>query len=246
MERDDFLLACQTVLQGERRAMGIGTLGEKTLHAVLKAALDPDTFHHEQKVGPYVADVYDGRRFIEIQTRALYRLRGKLEYFLTLGPVTVVYPVPALKWMIWLGKDGTATPRRKSPKQAGPWEILPELYGLKPLLGREGLSFCVLLLEVEEYRLKNGWDDSGKRGSTRFDRLPVDLLGQVSFAAPGDFLKLVPDILPEEFTAKEFSKAAKLSPSKAGTALNVLYGVGAVERTGKRGSAYLYRRARFA
>lgn len=246
MERDDFLAACRTVLQGERQTMGIGTLGEKTLHAVLKTSFDPDTAHHEQRVGPYVADVYDGERFVEIQTQALYRLRGKLEYFLTLGPVTVVYPVPALKWMVWLEEDGKATPRRKSPKRAGPWEILPELYGLKPLLGREGLSFCVLLLEVEEYRLKNGWDESGKRGSTRFDRLPVDLLGQVRFSAPEDYLALVPNDLPEEFTVKEFGRAAKLSSKKAGTALNVLYSVGAVERTGKRGGAYLYRRVCFS
>ena len=67
--------------------------------------------------------------------------------------MTVVYPVPAQKWLVWLGEDGSITPRRKSPKQAQACEVLPELSKIKPWLGHENLRLCLVFLEVEEYRL---------------------------------------------------------------------------------------------
>ncbi len=243
MDKTAFLLACQSVMNGGKRSAGVGTLGEKTLHAVLKTYFDPDATHHEISVGPYIADVFNKDGIIEIQSRDFYRLREKLDLFLRAAPVTVVYPVPVEKWLIWLDEDGEASSKRKSPKHWGACEILPEIYRLKDLLGREGLRFCAVLLELEEYRLKNGWGNGGKRGSTRIDRLPVNLLGEVWLSSPEDYLALIPESLPEEFTAKEFVRAAGLSPRKASAALGTLLAAGAVARTGKVRNAYLYRRA---
>lgn len=242
MDCTRFLLACRTVMDEGRKSQGIGTLGEKTLHAVLKLYFDSDPAHHEISVGPYVADIRNEDGFIEIQTRGFDRLRDKLELFLKEGPVTVVYPVPAVKWLSWIDEDGRASSKRKSPKRTNACEILPELYKIKPFLGREGLHFCITLLEVEDYRLKNGWSKDGKRGSTRFERLPVALLDEIWLNAPEDYLALVPETLPDPFTVKEFSKAAKISLSKAVAGANVLFSVGALERVGKVRNAYLYRR----
>ncbi|WP_369297846.1 hypothetical protein [uncultured Neglectibacter sp.] len=242
MDNTKFLLACHRVMDEGRQNSGIGTLGEKTLHAVLKFYFDPDPAHHEQKAGSFVADIRNGTGFYEIQTRNFYRLRDKLEAFLPEAPVTVIYPVPALKWLIWLDEDGTATPPRKSPRRGTAADVLPELYAIKPLLNREGLRFCVMLLELEEYRLKNGWSEDGKRGSTRFERLPISLIDELWLSSPADYLKLVPGTLPETFTVKEYGKAAKLSPKRASQAVNVLHAVGALRRTGKVGNAYLYSR----
>lgn len=242
MDGTRFLLACQAVMEEERKSHGIGTLGEKTLHAVLKLYFDPDPAHHEICSGPYVADIRNEGGFIEIQTRGFDRLRGKLEFFLKEGPVTVVYPVPAVKWLSWIDADGKLSPRRRSPKRANACEILPELYRIKSFLGREGLRFCVVLLEVEDYRLKNGWSEDGKRGSTRFERLPVALLDEIWLDAPMDYLALVPETLPDLFTVKEFAKAAKISLPKATVGANVLFTAGVLERAGKVRNAYLYRR----
>lgn len=243
MDRTRFLWACQKVMGGGHVRQGIGTLGEKTLHAVVKRYFDPDEEHHEIKAGRFVADVRNEAGFVEIQTRQFFRLRKKLEYFLTQAPVTVVYPVPAKKWVVWLDPDGAAGPRRKSPKRPTACQVLPELYGIKDLLSLEGLSFCVLLLEAEDYRFRNGYGPEGKRGASRFERLPVDLLEEVWLKCPEDYAQLIPDTLPEKFTAKEFGKAARLTSKEAGVAINVLFTVGAVERVGKTGNAYLYRRA---
>ncbi len=238
----EFLLACREVMESGQRRQGIGTLGEKTLHAVLKRYFDPRPEHHEVRTGPYVADIRGESGIVEIQTRSFDRLREKLDYFLGLGPVAVIYPISALKWVIWLDGDGNASPRRKSPKRPTACEILPELYRLGPLLRRQGLSFCAVLLEAEEYRLKDDWSADGKKGSTRFERLPVALLDQVWLRGPEDYKKLIPPSLPDEFTAKEFGRAAGLSPKKSSVAAKVLYDLGAVERTGRVRGAYLYRR----
>ena len=134
------------------------------------------------------------------------------------------------------------TPRRKSPKQARACEVLPELSKIKPWLGHENLRLCLVFLEVEEYRLQNGWGNNGKRGSTRYERLPLALLGELWVRSLSDYQQLLPAGLPEEFTAKEFAKAGKLSPKKASFALGTLREAGAIRQVGKRGRAFLYGR----
>ena len=113
MDRERFQTLCREALAGERRREGIGTLGEKTLHAVLKAYFAGPGDRLEVPVGPFVADVQGPEGVVEIQTGNFRRLREKLPLFLSLGPVTVVYPVPAKKWLVWLEEDGTLAPRRR-------------------------------------------------------------------------------------------------------------------------------------
>lgn len=242
MEPIRFLQACNTVMSTERKTGGIGTLGEKTLHAALKFYFEPNGENHEIRFGSYVADIYNKTGFIEIQTRQFFRLRDKLELFLKNASVTVVYPVPALKWISWIDKDGIISPRRKSPKQAQACEILPEIYRIKNLLNNRNLHFCITMLEVEDYRLKNGWSNDGKKGSTRFDRIPISLLDEIYINGFNDYNQLIPQSLDAEFSVKEFSKHSRLSPSKATAAVNVLYTVGAIERVGKEKNAYIYKR----
>lgn len=246
MEKDSaarFLEACSECMDGAGKRTGIGTLGEKTLHAVLKQYFEPRKENQEVPVGPYVADICNEQGIFEIQTRGFDRLREKLAFFLELGPVTVVYPVPARKWLIWIEEDGTDSPRRKSPKSASACEIFPELYKLKPLLSAPNLRLCIVMLELEEYRLKNGWGNGGKRGSTRFDRMPVNLLEELWITSLEEYRRFLPESLQETFTVRDFASAARMSAKAASAAVNVLYSVGALERTGKLRNAFLYRRA---
>lgn len=59
---------------------------------MLKYWIDPDDSHHEIRLERCVADVFDGRRVTEIQTRGFSALRPKLERLLEAYPVTVVHP----------------------------------------------------------------------------------------------------------------------------------------------------------
>lgn len=242
MDKTAFLQACCLAAQ-ERAKQGIGTVSEKSVHAALKRYVDPDESHHEITVGHFVADVCNENGFFEIQTRCFGRLKEKIQAFLAIDSVTVLYPVSAKKWIIWLDKDGGEEPRKLAPRKPTAAAILPELYQLKALLREPKLRFCVLLLEEEEYRLKDGYGVNQKKKATKFDRFPVNLLDEIWLCEPRDYLQLVPETLTGEFTAKEYAKAVHLPISKASTSMNILYEMGAVERIGREKQAYLYRRA---
>lgn len=223
--------------------MGIGTLGERSLHAMLKNWAEPDEQFHEQKVGPYVADIRNKSGIIEIQTGSFTKLQKRLDYYLFQEklPVRVIYPVPKLKWLVWLDPEtGEATKRRKSPKQWEPISLLPELCHILDALESDLLSFTVVLMELEEHRSLCGWSADRKRGSRRAERYPLNLLGQVDLNCRADFLKLLPPDLPDPFTAKEFGKAARMSPRATGRALAPLRRMDLVRQCGKRKNAYLY------
>ena len=96
------------------------------------------------------------------------------------------------------------------------------------------------MLDVEEYRLLNGWSEDKKRGSVRYDRIPLKIEQEIDIDEINDYMQLIPYDLPEQFLAKDYAKAAKLTPRKASTALNILSYLNIVEKIGKKGNAFVY------
>ena len=82
MNKELFYNACEKIIGKDRSKKGIGTLGEKTLHAVLKNYYEPFEQNHEIKVGRFVADIVGEQGVIEIQTRSFGNLLDKLDNFL--------------------------------------------------------------------------------------------------------------------------------------------------------------------
>ncbi|MDF2988883.1 MAG: hypothetical protein K0R50_4393, partial [Eubacterium sp.] len=118
MDIGNFEQAYEKVMHSQHRREGIGTLGEKTLHAVLKHCFEPDESYHEIKVGSFFADILNQHGITEIQTRQWNKLRGKLKAFLPDNIVTLVYPVAYTKWLLWINEDtGEISKRRLSPKK---------------------------------------------------------------------------------------------------------------------------------
>ena len=229
---------------GQDPSAGIGTLGEKTLHSVLKQYFECDKNRHEVKLDGFVADIAADDKIIEIQTRHFDKLRRKLTCFLTQYDVTIVYPVARTKWLIWIDDaTGECTKRRKSPKTGKLFEVLRELYKIKSMLCDRHLCICIVLIDLVEYRYLNGWSQDGKKGSTRHERIPIDIADEIYIKSPADYIKLIPATLPDSFTSKEYKAATGLSQKAAQTALNVLHAVNAVIRTGKSGNAYVYERS---
>ena len=233
--------AKKRIIGVDRQRLGIGTLSEKTVHAILKNYYEPDEDKQEIPIENYVADIYADGEIIEIQTRQLNKLRGKLTAFLPLYPVTVVYPIPREKWLIWIDEEsGELSKKRKSPVKGNPYLAFPELYKIKMFLKDPNLRLRLVLLDIEEYRLLNGWSKDKKRGSSRFDRIPVALAEEIEIDCLKDYMQFVPYELEGSFTSKEFAKAAHIPVPLAQTVLNILYHVGTVTRVGKEGSQYLY------
>lgn len=241
MDHGLFKEACNQIIGKEQNRSGIGTLKEKTIHAVLKNYFEPRRECQEIRVNGYVADICSEQGIIEIQTRNFNALRSKLTVFLKEGPVTVIYPIPHVKWLRWINEEtGETTDRRKSPKKGTPYMAFFELYKIKEFLLHPNLNLCLVLLDMEEYRFLNGWSMDKKRGSSRFDQIPIGLAEEVWIKNQEDYKKLIPDMQENEFISKDFKKASGLSLSAAQTALNILNYIGVIERIGKRGRAYCY------
>lgn len=75
-----FDAACEDIIEKERAKNGIGTLQEKTMHAVLKRFYEPDHTHQEIRINGYVADIFRDNEIIEIQTGSFNAMRKKIRY----------------------------------------------------------------------------------------------------------------------------------------------------------------------
>ena len=236
-----FEAARDKIIGKSRARQGIGTLAEKTMHAVLKNYYAPDEDMHEIPIENYVADIYTGAEIIEIQTRSMDRMRKKLEAFLPLYPVTIVYPIPREKWLYWIDEEtGEVSQKRKSPKKGNPYHAFIELYKIRPFLNHPNLRLRLALIDMEEYRLLNGWSRDKKKGSERYDRIPTAFVEEVGIDCIRDYMQLIPYELPEQFTVKEFAKCAKIPNRLAGTVLLIFNDLKLVSRIGKKGNSYIY------
>lgn len=220
---------------------GIGTLGEKTLHRILKTAVCPDPRCHEIPLSGSVADVFSSGEISEIQTRSFERLRPKLEKFLPEYPVTIYYPIAHVKYIRWIDSStGEMSERRKSPKTGTFHDAFFELYKLRDFLSHPNLRVALLLLNVDEYRLKNGWDKTGKRGSERAERIPTLLKGSALLASAEDYKDTFLPPLSSPFTVKEYAAATRLKRRYAYCGIRILMSVGVLSCVGKRGRENLY------
>ena len=139
-----FFSARERVLSESTEEGGIGTLAEKLVHKVLKYWIEPREEYHERRLCGSVADIFDGERIVEIQTRAFIKLLPKLRKFLVSYPVTVVYPVVTDRLVEWCDPEsGEIVEVKKSPKKGRECDLLAELAGLSDLVGREGLRFKI-------------------------------------------------------------------------------------------------------
>ena len=232
----------------ERHVMGeagIGTMQEKRMHALIKRFLCEDEAFHEVGLADtrYVSDVRIGDRVYEVQTGAFYPMRQKIAHYLqaTDCTVTVVHPIPYVKWSCHIdAATHDVTPRRKV---AGgkPRDLLRELYCLLPHLGDPHLRVHLLLLEVQDFHLTD-FAHKGKRGSSRrYERVPLSLVGEMELYKPADFRVFLPQDLPQPFTVKQFSEKSKLRGRDAYSAVRVLAALGLLVPTDPIGRAMAFR-----
>ncbi len=232
---------------------GIGQLREKSLHATIKAYLCPDTTCHERPVadmlaedddaarGRRVADILLDGEILEVQTGNFYPLREKVAWYLTHTPcrVTVVHPIPAVKYLSWIDPtSGDVVSRRRSPKRGRVQDVARELYWVADFIGNDRFSVRLLLMEMEEYRLANGWGREGKRGSSRHERVVTAICEDVTLATADDYrAAFLPASLatpgedgqPRPFTAAAYAKATGIRGKATYGVLGVLVSLGLIK-----------------
>ena len=84
-----------------------------------------------------------------------------------------------------------------------------------------------------------------EKGSSRCDRIPIDLIQEIHITCPEDYSLLILEALGDEFTSKDYKKASGLSMGASNIAVNILNHIGCITRIGKKGRAYLYARKKY-
>ncbi len=224
---------------------GFGTLQEKRLHAALKRYLCEDTDYHEVGFANsrYVADVRVDDEIYEVQTGSFYPMKKKIEYYLsqTECTVTVVHPLAVERTLCWINPEtGDVSKPRKVGYRSREIELLPELYPFLSLLGNDRLRFRLLLLSVQDFRLLNGWSADRKKGSGRYERVPLKLLDDRLFSSPEDYREFLPEGMVSPFKVSDFSKAARLRGRDSYSAVRVLEALGLVCKSEPIGRAMAF------
>lgn len=246
MNEDQFEQAINFYKQNAHQLKGIGTLQEKILHATLKHAYHEDNFNHEIKLNGYVVDLFIDNKVIEIQTRQFNKLRNKLNALLLEYPITIVYPIPFIKYLSWIDPvTGECTKQRKSPKQGTIYDCVYELYKIKMFLNHPNLSIHLICIDILEYRLLNGWSDDKKKGSWRNDRIPLRYRNTIELNEQKDYLSFLPIGLNDTFTSKDFMKHAKTTKRITQLTLNILQSLNIIEVIGKLVRLNLYKKYDF-
>jgi hypothetical protein len=233
------------VIGKDRERIKIGTLSEKSLHAILKFYFEPNSENHEIKLGSFFADAVGENGIVEIQTRGAYRLKQKLMYFLAVSDVTLVLPIIRKRKLIWIDPEtGETSEGGRVTKRGRLCDAFSELYGILDLLDNKRLHICVMFLDVTDYKLLDGYGEEKKLRATKFDRIPDEIIEEIYMNCPEDYLELLPKEmgdLSEEFTAKELAKKLKLKSPNAYSMIHVLEKMGLCQEVGLLGRAKTYK-----
>ena len=194
----------------------------------------------ESILGDYRVDVVRGDLLIEIQTRSFSSIRKKLRRLVKDHRVRLVHPVPYMKWIVRLDGDEKQVGRRKSPKRGRVEEVFRELVYMPDLLSDPNFELEVALVNMEEYLIDDGQGSWRRRRWSIHDRRMLNLHERHLYQAPADFLKLLPESLPEVFTTRQLAKESKLRINLAQKMVYCLRKMGVLEQTGKKGRAKLY------
>ena len=214
---------------------------EQSLHNQLKEWYTGEGAEAEATVDGYVVDVVRDDLLIEVQTGNFSAIKDKLRALLGSHRVRLVHPVPRVKWIVRLDGEGAQVSRRKSPKRGRVEEVFYELVYIPEFCGSKGFELEVALVDAEEYLIDDGRGSWRRRGWSIHDRRLVDVVERRIFSSPMDFIDLLPEGLPPEFTARQLAKAARLRIRLAQKMVYCLRRMKVIEVSGRKGRANLYR-----
>jgi hypothetical protein len=213
---------------------------EQSLHNQLKEWYTGEGAAVEAPVDGYVVDVVRDGLLIEVQTGNFSAIKDKLRDLLGKHRVRLVHPVPRIKWIIRLDGDGAPVSRRRSPKRGRVEEVFSELVYIPEICETSGFELEVVLVDAEEYLIDDGRGSWRRRRWSIHDRKLVDVVESHVFKCPKDYLDLLPEGLPQEFTARQLAKTSRLRIRLAQKMVYCLRRMKVLEVRGRKGRANLY------
>jgi hypothetical protein len=225
------------------RGSDIGTLRESGLHRALKFRYCGENGRTEQVLGDYVCDgLTETGEIIEVQTGSFGPLKDKAEKLAARGPLRIVHPVIIIKYIETYDAEGTLIRRRKSPRRGGAWDLFHSLLYAPELPLLKGLTIELALIDVLEKRIRDGRGSWRRGGTSIAGRELAAWRDSIVLEKPRDYRRFIPAALDGDFTSAALAEGAEISPALARKTLYVLTRMGVVERTGKAGRAFTYRR----
>ena len=213
---------------------------ESSLHESLKDWYSVPGDLVEAWVDGYLVDIIRGSRLIEIQTSNFSSIKDKVKDLIRRHQVRIVHPVAEKKWIVRLNADGERVSRRKSPRAGRAEDLFLELVYMPRMTRSSNLSLEVLLVYSEEVLIDDGKGSWRRKYWSVHDRRLLKVVGQTVFEEPSDFLDLLPEGLPAEFTTRDLAESFDLRLNLARKMAYTLRHMGSIETVGKRGRAVLY------
>ena len=236
-------IVCGAASEAHER-FNIGTYKEKKLHIILKKYFEDDPACQEVPTNGFIADIRRGDTVTEIETAGFSGLKPKLAAYLPEYRVNLVHPLAGRKTVSWIDPETKeiSAPKR-SPKKEGAYDLLFEMVRILPYVSEKRLTVLGPVMEMDEYRMADGWGRGGKRGSHRFEQIPVDLIDIIELTTDDDYRRWIPGTLGESFTVREFAAGAKIGEYTARPVIKVMEARGVLRSLGKTGRSVRYGRA---
>jgi hypothetical protein len=195
----------------------------------------------EKEVAGFIADgVNQNGEFIEVQTGSFGPLKKKIAAFAALGRVTIIHPIVVNKYIELCDEKGKLLHRRKSPRHGCEWDLFYHLVHAPDLAAQPGLCIELALVDVTEKRINDGKGSWRRRGVSIQDRELAAWHGCLSLNCPADYRRFIPFADGEKFTAAQLARKTGIDAGLSRKTLYVLHKINVIQRTGKKGPAWLY------
>lgn len=194
---------------------GININNEKSLHSSIKEWYAVPGDRLEVKVDKYIIDLVREDSLVEIQTRNFSAIGNKLRALVKYNKVMLVHPIAIEKYIVMIEGPKEVISRRKSPKKGKLTDLFDELIRIPDLIAVDNFILEILMTKEEEIRCKDGKGSWRRKGISIVDRKLLEVTEKITFTEKKDFLRFLPEELPEKFTNKELAKTLKITVFKA-------------------------------
>ncbi len=212
---------------------------EQSLHEQLKELYSGGE-SVEESVDGYIVDVVRDNLLVEIQTGSFGSIQSKLEDLLENHRVRLVHPIPYMKWIIRLDRDGDRMGRRKSPKRGRVEDVFYELVYIPEVCVHTHFELEVALVNAEEFWIDDGKGSWRRKNWSIHDRKLLHIHKRHTFTEPSDYLDLLPNNLPDKFTTKQLSEQTGITRRLAQKMVYCLRKMRLLKIHGRKARANLY------
>ena len=217
-------------------------MNETELHEELKEHYRGANGLVEQTVDGFIVDVVLPTEIVEIQTRSVGKLRRKLATLSANHRIRLVHPIAASKYIDRVDGDGGTLSRRRSPKRGRMEDAFREISSIADILPNPNITIEIVLVDVTELRHDDGRGSWRRKGVSVVGRRLDGIVERHELRSAKDYLRLLPDDLPNPFTNRDLCDVAGLRYTVAQPITNTLRKMGLISIADKRGRELLYRR----